>query len=101
MRCEIRYRKRLEASSVKTASSHAARHEAPDAWMAVDVMPPGHCTAETVWFLDDGVVRHVDPFVVDADAVTPAIGLPIRIRNDVSVNIGAALSKFALQAFKP
>ena len=69
--------------------------------MAVDVMPPDHCAAETVWLLDDGAVRHVDPFVVDADAVTPVIGLPIRIGNDVPVNIGAALSKFALQALNP
>src|SRR3954453_2201238 len=90
-----------EADYLLNASSHAARHEASDAWMAVNVMSPNHCTAEAVWLCDNGAVRHVNPFVVDADAVTPAIGLPIHVGNYVPVKIGTALSELALQAFKP
>src|SRR3954467_14734408 len=85
-----------EADYLLNASSHAARHEAADARMAVDVVPPDHCAAETVWFCNNCPVRYDHPFVVNEDAVTPTTGLPIRIGDYVSVGIGTALSKNAL-----
>lgn len=69
--------------------------------MAVYVMPPDHCTAEAVWFCDNRTVRYEHPFAVDEDAVTAPTGLLIGIGHYVSVGISTALSKFALQAFKP
>jgi hypothetical protein len=69
--------------------------------MAVDVVPPNHRTPEKVWLFDYGVLRHVDPFVVNADTVTPSNGLPICVGYYVPVRIGAALSNFTFQAFEP
>jgi hypothetical protein len=64
--------------------------------MAIDVVPPDHCAAETVWLCDDRAIRYDHPFVGNEDAATPTTGLPIRIRHCVPVRIGTALSKFAL-----
>lgn len=83
------------------ASGHAAGDKAADTWMAVDVVLPDHRAPGAVWLGDDRTIRHYDPFAVDADAITPAVGFPIRLGDYVSVGISAALPKLALQAFEP
>jgi hypothetical protein len=90
-----------ERTIFERASGHAAGNKTADAWMAVDVVLPDHRAPGAVRLRDDGTVGHHDPFAVDADAIMPAVGFPIRIGDYVSVGISTALPKFALQAFEP
>ena len=69
--------------------------------MAVDVVLPDHRAPGAIRLLDDGTVGHHNPFAVDAHAIMPSVGFPIWIGDYISVGIGTALPKFALQAFEP
>jgi len=69
--------------------------------MAVDVIPPNHCTAETVWLCDNGAVGHVDPFIVDPDAVTPALDSQSTSEPMNPSKIDTAFYELSLQTFKP
>ena len=84
--------------SIKPAGQrlrHAAGHETADARMAVEVVFPDDRRSGEVGLPYESAVGHHNPFAIDANAIFPAIGLPIRIGDDVSIGIGS------FQAFEP
>ena len=86
---------------VVDVSRHTARNETADTRMSVDVVLPDHGPSGKIGLLDDSVIWHEHPFVVDANAILSVIGLPIRFGDDVGVGLLTALPEFALQTLKP
>src|SRR5581483_2706874 len=71
-------------------SGHAAGHEAADRNSHVAAYRPYHGPSCTVGFGNDGVVRDIDPLVVEAHAVVAVMGFPIDVLDRSAVGIRAA-----------
>src|SRR6202035_3469428 len=71
-------------------SCHTARHEAANGGSERSLDGPDHRPARPVRLRNHGVIRDVDPFIVDAYAVMAALGFPIRIRQSETIRIRTA-----------
>jgi hypothetical protein len=70
--------------------AHAAGHEAPNfstrmIGPAIGRVGPNHSSAVAVRLCDQGVVRNIDPLVVETDAVMAILRFPINIADNRAV----------------
>src|SRR3984893_16043820 len=82
-------------------SCHAARHEAANGGSERSLDGPNHRPARPIRLRNHGIIRDVDPFIVDAYAVMAAFGFPIRIRKSETIRIRTARSLARPEAVKP
>src|SRR6266849_5032378 len=69
---------------------HAARHEATDGRAEITAQRPHHRPASPVRLGDHGIIRNIDPFVVEANAVMAVPRFPINIGKGSSIRERAA-----------
>jgi hypothetical protein len=82
-------------------SSHAAGHEAADRGSHVVADRPNHGSSHSVRLGDDGIVRNVNPLIVEPYAVVAVAGFPIDIANRRAVGVGATGSLARSQLVEP
>ena len=82
-------------------SSHAAGHEAADRGSHVVAHRPSHGSSHPVRLGDDGLIRNVDPLVIEPHAVVAVAGFPIDIDDRRAVGIGAAGSLARFELIEP
>src|SRR5262249_9508099 len=80
----------------------SARHKAANSGVAVAVViRPHNGRAETVGLGHNGVVRHPNPFSVNADTIVAILCVPIDILQTDTVGKGAAQSVSTCKAVEP
>src|SRR6476620_3798265 len=82
-------------------SCHTARHEAANGGSERSLDGPDHRPARPVRLCNHGVIRDVDPFIVDAYAVMAAPGFPTRVRKSETIRTRTARSLAGPEAVKP
>jgi hypothetical protein len=82
-------------------SSHAAGHEAADRGSHVVAHRPNHGSSHPVRLSDDGLIRNVNPLVIEPHAVVAIAGFPIDIANRRAVGVGAAGSLARFELIEP
>jgi hypothetical protein len=80
---------------------HAARYEAADRSLAIYEPRPDHRSTIAVRPGDHGIVRNVDPFVVEMNAVMAVFGIPVRIGYRTAIYESAAQPVTARQMIEP
>lgn len=84
-----------------SGSSHAAGHEAADRGSHVVPHRPNHGSSHPVRLGDDGLIRNVNPLVIEPHAVVAVAGFPIDIADRRAVGVGAAGSLARSELVEP
>src|SRR5579872_1123625 len=86
---------------INRASAHRSRHKASDGFSDRALDRPNHGTPVAVRLRDHRVVRYIDPFAVETDAIVSLFRIPIGIRNRDAVRVRAARTLAAPQGIEP
>ena len=61
-------------------SGHAARHEAANMWVSVQLNRPDHRHPGSIGFCHNGIFGNIDPFIIDPNAIMAVMRFPVDVR---------------------